>query len=84
MLTGKGKTKGKGKVNDNILNCWGWRPCIPKEIIVIWIIITLLLFTVIHWMSKSNPYKNNDTDMNEIITDNTIKDLLNGTLNDSS
>ena len=56
MLNGKGKKKGEPV--DNILNCWGWKPCIPKEFIMIWIIITLIFFAIMHFISKNNPYKN--------------------------
>eukprot|EP01084_Bolivina_argentea_P073601 133552_1 len=34
----------------------GWKPCIPKELIAIWLIITFILFLIIHCMSQ-HPYQ---------------------------
>eukprot|EP01083_Nonionella_stella_P153183 491784_1 len=57
-----------------------WKPCVPKEFLYIWLIVTVILVSGIHYMSKSpyNPSQatinSNSMDLNNKLSDYIHKD----------
>ena len=51
----KAKAKQINGKSSNSEWCGGWKPCVPKELLLIWAIVTILMFAIIHFMSQT-PY----------------------------